>query len=183
MYYLFQSLTGSIHTLLLILCWLDFIVSIPHRFNSHRRMWEATRDPMMSFNPSQVQFTPKSYNPLSHFLLGFNPSQVQFTRLLKIGKISPLLCFNPSQVQFTHYQSHFCDNKLNRFQSLTGSIHTHSCNVKKFAVPQFQSLTGSIHTMTRFGFGRKNNSFNPSQVQFTQDRSKTLTKPNSHTKI
>jgi phage terminase large subunit len=26
-------------------------------------------------------------------------------------------------------------------------------------------------------------SFNPSQVQFTQDRSKTLTKPNSHTKI
>ena len=101
--------------------------------------------------------------------ISFNPSQVQFTHFFAFFNFSSISCFNPSQVQFTQINFHqvFFDKKM--FQSLTGSIHTHTISVRKiddlksfnpsqvqfthFGVNVirsvnvvFQSLTGSIHT-------------------------------------
>jgi hypothetical protein len=60
----FQSLTGSIHTISMnfksLLVYKLSLVSIPHRFNSHnsrRLVLVESRDKVLGFNPSQVQFT------------------------------------------------------------------------------------------------------------------------------
>ena len=99
----FQSLTGSIHTKfkLLYLCWKK-LVSIPHRFNSHKQEARDIAQEILSFNPSQVQFT---------------------------------LVFNWDNL-----------NAYQKFQSLTGSIHTRAITIGIIRKNKFQSLTGSIHT-------------------------------------
>ena len=102
-YFAFQSLTGSIHTekdehLKVYL----FVVSIPHRFNSH--VYCEVED-----------FTQENC---------FNPSQVQFTQFL-IDEIK----FNEVYVSIPHrFNSHNEGQDfgcvIGSFQSLTGSIHT-----------------------------------------------------------
>jgi hypothetical protein len=68
------------------------------------------------------------------------------------------ISFNPSQVQFTlelFAETLWCSFNPSQFQSLTGSIHT--C---KFQLPEVQ--------FTRLNSNWEIESFNPSQVQFTQ---------------
>ena len=63
--------------------------------------------------------------------------------------------FNPSQVQFTHAEYFKNKFKINKFQSLTGSIHTPIPKTTNLIQFLFQSLTGSIHTfiMDYLGIG------------------------------
>ena len=75
--------------------------------------------------------------------------------------------FNPSQVQFTLLLPPAGRFLLNRFQSLTGSIHTKALFGCKFVRYAFQSLTGSIHTLCPLARATSMMCFNPSQVQFT----------------
>ena len=122
---LFQSLTGSIHTLRLLKYFepcikvsiphrfnshfymgskggLLFWVSIPHRFNSHGRtlrLFDFYIDPFQSLTGSIHTYDPQQGVVLE---MSFNPSQVQFTQLWR--KNSP--------------------KGMGAFQSLTGSIHT-----------------------------------------------------------
>ena len=167
---MFQSLTGSIHTYgYTELSHLRTIVSIPHRFNSHGVLkgWSISLIPR--FNPSQVQFTPRTHWQL---------------------KVA-MKCFNPSQVQFTLVFSTFL-NPLNLwFQSLTGSIHTlqsevWSCQYNVSIPHRFNShrlryqqrnRSARVSIPHRFNSHLPKGSvmvfivfcFNPSQVQFTLD--------------
>jgi hypothetical protein len=89
------------------------------------------------------------------------------------------------------------EKDLPLFQSLTGSIHTGKRGgailfiVRKVSIPhrfnshiqRVKAKQAKISIPHRFNWSGGSKSFNPSQVQFTQDKSKTLTKPNSHTKI
>ena len=77
--------------------------------------------------------------------------------------------FNPSQVQFTLNVNGNKQNVNSKFQSLTGSIHTGLYALFTSKSELFQSLTGSIHTAERQASELENRSFNPSQVQFTQE--------------
>ena len=90
--------------------------------------------------------TVKVENQKMEFMVSFNPSQVQFTQFL-IDEIK----FNEVYVSIPHrFNSHgeYLKGKINkdeRFQSLTGSIHTTKAKISAVLSARF----------------------NPSQVQFT----------------
>jgi hypothetical protein len=79
---MFQSLTGSIHTLALKDC-NSTGVSIPHRFNHpHRFNSQVSIHNNASFNGELIVSIPHRFNSHVADKLGgkcFNPSQVQFT--------------------------------------------------------------------------------------------------------
>ena len=139
---------------------------------------------LLSFNPSQVQFTHSNKFKVKISLFRFNPSQVQFTLLFA------LMTLTNSKVSIPHrFNSHAAKAPPFGFQSLTGSIHTYNIVLvgliaKYVSIPhrfnshdagiefqhqavEFQSLTGSIHTAAGFFTWCRLHSFNPSQVQFT----------------
>ena len=122
----FQSLTGSIHTQeYLTKLEVNTLVSIPHRFNSHKLGNLLPPFNCLGFNPSQVQFTPKNKNTKKITKISFNPSQVQFTPIKLIKFLSP-----KKLVSIPH--------RFNSHKKLLEEIG--------FEAPMFQSLTGSIHT-------------------------------------
>ena len=144
---MFQSLTGSIHTLPTNICpFTGRGVSIPHRFNSHVPWWtgQVVRPPVSiphRFNSHTINEMEKV-----KLLLVFQ----SLTGSIHTYVVGGYLCFNSG------------------FQSLTGSIHTNEDELKStfnltVSIPHrfnshreliywvwgkrlFQSLTGSIHT-------------------------------------
>ena len=147
---MFQSLTGSIHTKFLKKIKTGGLkVSIPHRFNSHNyKIFRCDRC-KSGFNPSQVQFTLVFlFLWIFWFWVSiphrFNSHKWRLTRNPeKDGG------FNPSQVQFTQITGYSNVDVETKFQSLTGSIHTNLDPEGEYYDPSFQSLTGSIHTKKR----------------------------------
>ena len=144
----FQSLTGSIHTVATNTPpHEEPNVSIPHRFNSHQNKLFYYNHNHTCFNPSQVQFTRRRANKNNTKTAPFQ----SLTGSIHTGK-SQLVnmfarkCFNPSQVQFTHGGKGKGGYKRALFQSLTGSIHTEKRKCCICWQTPFQSLTGSIHT-------------------------------------
>ena len=127
-------------------------VSIPHRFNSHH------------LHLCKIFYYHNS----------FNPSQVQFTLEGRLEDIVKLLSFNPSQVQFTHIKAYLEIFEKLKFQSLTGSIHT----TKILSYNRYVVFVSIPHRFNSHMLGclrrsLKRRSFNPSQVQFTQDFSES----------
>ena len=144
-----------------------------------------------SFNPSQVQFTPR-LNPLAWV----ESESVSIPHRFNSHLLTVLSKRFYYFVSIPHrFNSHLGGNGLGvgefMFQSLTGSIHTKILEKKLEKFKQFQSLTGSIHTLMglliaelailvsiphRFNSHPKvpgfflllQKSFNPSQVQFTR---------------
>ena len=168
----FQSLTGSIHTYLTNPhdC-LAYIVSIPHRFNSHMSSCSTTHFSTQRFNPSQVQFTPVScVVECVDDKNRFNPSQVQFTPDYQKIVLQKFYWFQSLTGSIHTSGSRQNFKGLLKFQSLTGSIHTYEIEQVKIYLKSFQSLTGSIHTLvSAILMHSRNLCFNPSQVQFTQN--------------
>ena len=166
---MFQSLTGSIHTCSIFRRIHGGIVSIPHRFNSHRaqKSMGTSRD---------LVSIPHRFNSHS-FIPRFNIFPFHKFQSLT-GSIhtvygeecyyDALDCFNPSQVQFTLYCEFAEVAPIDLFQSLTGSIHT---NYEKN-----QAVYCWCFNPSQVQFTPEHNShieqefvsFNPSQVQFTQ---------------
>ena len=101
--WLFQSLTGSIHTRegLYVMWEVEVFQSLTGSIHTFDFDWILILI-FYCFNPSQVQFTLKTKSP---------------SQKLEAS-------FNPSQVQFTHKKNKNIENTKTRFQSLTGSIHT-----------------------------------------------------------
>ena len=121
---IFQSLTGSIHTSLnLPPPTQNWIVSIPHRFNSHSKLPDCqiaflefqsltgsihTKGLKIVWVISSKVSIPHRFNSHRSITFAerkharrFNPSQVQFTHKTRTCSSSGNSSFNPSQVQFT----------------------------------------------------------------------------------
>ena len=100
-------------------------------------------------------------------LISFNPSQVQFTQDMIVGVVLKSLSFNPSQVQFTLLFTFQVECKTKKFQSLTGSIHTGlnilSGWIETVSIPHRFNSHIEIEIVKVVVIVR----FNPSQVQFT----------------
>ena len=128
-------------------------VSIPHRFNSHLYHLVVLVDMETRFNPSQVQFTLWGGWNVVRLYLSFNPSQVQFTPNTFINLLK----------------------EIEKFQSLTGSIHTfiQRCFDYQTRLVSIPHRFNSHQVFLQIRF-REFESFNPSQVQFTQNNPNTL---------
>ena len=123
--FLFQSLTGSIHTCMVlkfltgVQCfnpsqvqftpgagglWIiyELCVSIPHRFNSHYDMEKCNNcDGTVSIPHRFNSHTCKGYPVLYKFWVSI-PHRFNSHCLGEVLNYHSRFCFNPSQVQFTH---------------------------------------------------------------------------------
>ena len=99
-------------------------VSIPHRFNSHQSgLLKEIKTKMVSiphrFNSHPHREVPRLQNTQVSIPHRFNSHKSSAVKIA-CSRSS----FNPSQVQFTPMEMHSCFEPIDRFQSLTGSIHT-----------------------------------------------------------
>ena len=124
------------------------LVSIPHRFNSHKEIVIDHIYENIEFQSltGSIHTRKKTENKKENNYVSIPH---RFNSHPPPSKLSDHLNirFNPSQVQFTHFYVSPLNKSIIWFQSLTGSIHTRAGDESAFLDFMFQSLTGSIHTL------------------------------------
>ena len=123
-------------------------VSIPHRFNSHFQLKISLLNREFRFNPSQVQFTPLNKASKSLTSTKFQSLTGSIHTLINCYVVLPTPAVSIPHRFNSHFKKLFVALIL-IFVSIPHRFNSHPAFLSSFTVTRvpFQSLTGSIHTV------------------------------------